>query len=212
MMLTMKSGIRSIVILLVLLNLVFFMLQWLLGADFTSSFMLIKGQALVRPWILVTSMFLHNGVYHLIVNMYVLLVFGGLVEERIGKKRFLLLYFISGIVASFIGNFIYSAALGASGAVFGVLGALVMVMPHLKVYPMFVPVPVRLWIVLILFTIIDVLFFPNVAVLAHITGGIVGLLFGFWLNKQKKKFIKKFSSKKHLGSKDIDEYLRDGMV
>ena len=77
-----------------------------------------------EPWRMITSMFLHYGVIHLLVNMYALYVLGTSLEPALGTPRFLLVYFFCGIaagIASLIFN-IYAPSAGASGALFGLFG------------------------------------------------------------------------------------------
>lgn len=77
-------------------------------------------------WRFLTSIFLHNGIFHLVLNM-IGLFYGGLAAERIlGSKRFLLMYLVSGLFASVTSYFFHDETLsvGASGAVFGVFGFL----------------------------------------------------------------------------------------
>jgi membrane associated rhomboid family serine protease len=75
-----------------------------------------------RPWSVVTYMFLHAGVWHLLFNMLALYFFGPRVEARLGSRQFLLLYFISGLVGALTSLLTPSAAiLGASAAIFGVM-------------------------------------------------------------------------------------------
>jgi membrane associated rhomboid family serine protease len=77
-------------------------------------------------WRLVTPMFLHFGIFHLALNMYALYLFGPLVEQSFGSRRMLLLYFITGVagnVAEFVLASPHSVGAGASGAVFGLFGA-----------------------------------------------------------------------------------------
>lgn len=75
-------------------------------------------------WRLVTAMFIHIGVIHLLFNLYALNALGPLVEGFFGHRRFLLIYFIGGIWGS-VASFAFSDALsaGASGAIFGLVGA-----------------------------------------------------------------------------------------
>jgi membrane associated rhomboid family serine protease len=76
-------------------------------------------------WRLITAAFLHYGPIHLLLNMVALWWFGSLLEQRIGSGRFLLLYIVSGLAGS-AGALIWSPTtptVGASGAIFGVLGA-----------------------------------------------------------------------------------------
>ena len=77
-------------------------------------------------WRLFTAMFLHAGLLHLALNMYALYLFGFLVEEAFGKVKFLAIYLVSGLLASAV-SFAFGPTLevgvGASGAIFGLLGA-----------------------------------------------------------------------------------------
>jgi membrane associated rhomboid family serine protease len=76
-------------------------------------------------WRLITAAFLHYGPFHLLLNMLGLFWFGSLLEQRIGAGRYLLLYFVSGLAGS-AGALVLSpnsATVGASGAIFGILGA-----------------------------------------------------------------------------------------
>ncbi|WP_409070193.1 rhomboid family intramembrane serine protease [Clostridium sp. FAM 1755] len=73
---------------------------------------------------LITSMFLHGGLIHLALNMYALNSIGPLIENYFGKVKYLIIYFISGILSSYFSYlFSPSVSIGASGAIFGVLGA-----------------------------------------------------------------------------------------
>ena len=74
---------------------------------------------------LVTGMFMHGSIWHLLCNMYSLYVIGCATENYFGKKKFLFIYFVSGIIGSmFSCIFNTSWSLGASGAIFGLMGAL----------------------------------------------------------------------------------------
>jgi rhomboid protease GluP len=77
-------------------------------------------------WRLVTAMFLHIGLLHLAFNSLALYVFGGLIESALGSARMLALYLVTGFAAS-VASFTFGspgiAAAGASGAIFGMLGA-----------------------------------------------------------------------------------------
>src|SRR5439155_3627323 len=76
-------------------------------------------------WWLITAAFLHYGPFHLLLNMFALYWFGSLLEQRIGSGRFLALYLVSGLAGS-AGALLWSPlvpTVGASGAIFGILGA-----------------------------------------------------------------------------------------
>ncbi|MBI2652993.1 rhomboid family intramembrane serine protease [Candidatus Woesearchaeota archaeon] len=210
----MKFEIRTAVAPLILLNVVIFMLQITLGRSFTNSFMLISSDIFSRPWILLTSMFLHGGVNHILFNMYALFIFGPMLEQRIGAKRFLLVYILSGVIAAFFSSFFYKFALGASGAIMGMIGALIILMPDLGLLLFFV-IPMPLWVAGIIYALMDLfgIFFPSgVGNIAHLVGMGIGLIYGLYLKKEKRKFDRRFSSKKHLESDDIEDYLRTGRI
>lgn len=79
-----------------------------------------------EPWRIISSMFLHIGIVHLLVNIFSLYFLGSILESRLGMTRFLLLYFFCGIaagIASLIFN-VFTISAGASGALFGLYGYL----------------------------------------------------------------------------------------
>ena len=89
-------------------------------------------------WRFITSMFLHADIEHLMSNMLMLYLAGELVERYTGKVRFIVLYFFGGICGTFLYagyEFLmgmYVETIGASGAVFGVIGALLVIVIHHK--------------------------------------------------------------------------------
>ena len=84
---------------------------------------------------LITSMFMHGGVMHLICNCYTLYIVGSQIENFFGKFKYLLIYFISGIIGGLLSMLFNSGvSIGASGAIFGLLGALLYFGYHYRVY------------------------------------------------------------------------------
>jgi rhomboid protease GluP len=84
---------------------------------------------------LITAAFIHGGVLHLFCNMYSLYVVGTQIETLLGKWKFLVIYFISAITASLLSGVLgTSLSVGASGAIFGLLGALVYFGYHYRLY------------------------------------------------------------------------------
>jgi membrane associated rhomboid family serine protease len=157
-------------------------------------------------WTFLTSMFMHAGFLHLLVNMISLIFVGSLVEKIIGKKRYFLVYLLSGLFASAV--FILSAlifknalstyAVGASGAIFGLIGVLIVLTPNLPVYLMFIPIPVKMKyagpVLLILLWLISIV--GNIAIgnFAHFGGLILGLIYGLYLRTKfpnKVRYISK---------------------
>ncbi|MFH1592016.1 MAG: rhomboid family intramembrane serine protease [Candidatus Woesearchaeota archaeon] len=165
-----------------------FILQRIFDPAFTNLFVLRSDILLSRPWTLFTSIFLHGSLSHLLLNGFGLALFGSILENYIGSKRFLILFFSSGLFASIFIPFFYSAALGASGAIFGVLGTLTYLKPKMTIWVNFLPMP--LWIAAIYWTLENVLgiFIPdNIANLAHLSGLGFGLVFGYFIKEKSVK-------------------------
>jgi membrane associated rhomboid family serine protease len=100
------------------------------GAFSPRSGTLVAGVADGAPWQLVTSMFTHVQVFHIGFNMLALWVLGPGLEAAVGRTRFLLLYFVSGLAGSACVMWFAapnSQTLGASGAIFGLMGALLVI-------------------------------------------------------------------------------------
>ena len=139
-----------------------------------------------RPWTIVTNMFAHAGLWHVLGNMVTLYFFGSFLVKLIGVKKFLLVYFGGGI----LGNLFYillgspfSIAIGASGAVFALGGALTAITPKLKVYIFPIPAPIPLWIAIIGgFLILSLI--PSIAWQAHLGGLLLGLITGYFFRKK----------------------------
>ena len=141
---------------------------------------------------ILSSMFMHGGIAHLLGNMFFLHVFGDNLEDRFGHFKYLMLYFFWGVMAAFAHS-IYAVAtgqgdipaIGASGAISGVLGAYLVFYPHAKIHTIifaFFITTVRIpAIAYIPFWFIMQLVFAfigqsgGVAYLAHIGGFIIGL-------------------------------------
>lgn len=142
---------------------------------------------------LFSSMFMHGSIAHLLGNMFFLYVFGDNLEDRFGHFRYLLLYLFWGVMAS-IAHSVYAIstgegaipAIGASGAISGVLGAYLIFFPHAKIHTIifaFFITTVRIpAIAYIPFWFIMQLIFAligqsgGVAYLAHIGGFLIGLI------------------------------------
>jgi membrane associated rhomboid family serine protease len=118
--------------------------------------------------------------------MMFLFFFGPELERRIGGKRFLAVFFPSGIVAA-IGYSLWSVlilqstapAVGASGALMGIFACLAVLAPHIEVYIYFIPM--KITYALIFFALLDLLFFSSgdaIAHSAHLSGVIAGLVMG----------------------------------
>jgi membrane associated rhomboid family serine protease len=147
---------------------------------------------------IVISMFLHGGLMHIGSNMLYLWIFGDNIEDRLGHARYLLFYLLCGFLATYAHAFFSPTstlpAIGASGAIAGVLGAYLLLYPHARVMtliPIFFFITLRelpaililgLWFVLQLFSgvgslgVQDAQDVGGVAWFAHIGGFLAGML------------------------------------
>lgn len=129
-------------------------------------------------WRLVTPMFLHGGIMHILFNMFCLFVFGPELEKITGKMRFFTLYMLSGIFANVATFFLqdpFYQHLGASGAIFGIFGAYGALIYYTRnTMPQLRQVILPIIVVSLVMTFIQ----PYINATAHITGLIVGFLIG----------------------------------
>ena len=148
-----------------------------------------------QPWGIITSMFLHDGFFHLFANMITLYFFGNYLNRLIGSRKFLLVYFGGGILGGIffvlLGTLMsttsLSLAIGASGAVFALGGALAVMMPRLRVFIFPIPAPLPLWVAVIGgFVILS--FLPFIAWEAHLGGLLFGLGAGYLLKKRRRYY------------------------
>jgi len=141
-----------------------------------------------QPWTIVSSMFAHDGIYHIIFNMLTLYFFGMYVLALVGEARFFLVYFIGGLVGNVLFLLINhtGSAVGASGAIFALGGLLVVLVPRLKVMIFPIPIPMDLWIALLLsLTVLS--FLPGIGWQAHVGGFLTGLAAGYFFKYQARR-------------------------
>ena len=162
--------------------------------ELANAFVFIPGLALVRPWTVVTYMFLHGDLMHLLFNMLALFFFGPRVEDRILSRQFAILYFLSGIAGALL-SVIFSPGspiIGASGGVFGVMLAFAWFWPHEQILIWGVlPVPAR---VLVILTTLFALWSGfggvggGIAHFAHLGGYLGAFLYLRWLDRKRLAF------------------------
>ncbi|OGU21854.1 MAG: hypothetical protein A3K13_00625 [Gemmatimonadetes bacterium RIFCSPLOWO2_12_FULL_68_9] len=148
------------------------------------ALVLVPGWMLIRPWTVVTYMFLHADLWHLLFNMLGLFFFGPRLEARLGSRSFLALYFVSGITGALASILTPSAAiLGASGAAFGVFLGYARCWPRDRVYIWGV-FPVEARVLVIVMTVLalygGMTGGGGVAHLAHLGGFVGGFLYLKW--------------------------------
>ncbi|MEA3202184.1 MAG: hypothetical protein QOE90_3612 [Thermoplasmata archaeon] len=165
------------------------------GALETDLFVITNG-FVTHPWTIVTSLFAHENLYpHLFFNMLAIAFMGPAVERLIGSRRFALLFLLSGAVAAVAQILIEEAlhpgeavgALGASGAIQGFMGTLVVLAPTLTILVFFV-IPAPLWAFIAFFVLLDLVGVispgDSVAHFAHLAGLAVGVAYGFYLRQR----------------------------
>ena len=195
----------SVTFILILINVMAFILFSILitAGVIPLDFIAIKPSNILQGanlWTFITSMFMHAGFFHLFVNMLSLLFIGSIIEKILGQKRYFYFYIISGLLAGLFfvfSSLIFSSdlntfAVGASGALFGLIGLLVLLTPNLPVFVMFIPIPIKMKYaapgILILLWMISIAGNVPIGNTAHLGGLLVGLAYGIYLrNKYKKK-------------------------
>jgi membrane associated rhomboid family serine protease len=204
-----------------------FIFQNLAGDRIVWFFGLVPGVALPNGylWQFASYLFLHVGIAHLFFNMLALWMFGCDVEQAIGSRRFLFLFFFSGIgagVCAYIFYPMFTVIMGASGAVFGVIVAFAMLFPERVVTLLLffvIPVSMKAKYLALIFAGIELLFVighgegDTVAHFAHLGGAFFGYAYIRWLRKRESRptFLK--SSREPLDRVDLilDKVLKGGL-
>ena len=178
-------------------------------------------------WQLITSMFLHGGIRHILGNSLFLLVFGPFVEDKLGWKEYLFLYFLTGIAANlvhgmmvglFMREKVFIPTLGASGAISGIMGVYLYRCYYSKIKLLIsIWLPIRIQIpaviILILWFIQDFMggidttrgIYKNVAFWAHVGGFVAGfgackyLRYEAAARKEKLEFVAETTLNQYAG-------------
>lgn len=173
-----------------LICILFFIIQITISG-FTELFVLNDSALKGEYWRFLTAIFLHGSTIHLLYNLFALALFGSILEKLIKGRKFLLVFFISGILANLIAVNFYPSSLGASGAIMGILGCLAVIKPMMMVWAFGFPMP--MFIASILWVIGDVLgalgAFGDTGIgnIAHLSGIAVGFLAGILIRIFKRR-------------------------
>ena len=166
----------------------------------TELMIFIPRLIVVRPWTVITYMFLHGGMMHLVFNMLGLFFFGPRVEERLGSRSFVYLYLISGITGALLSLIMgpSAAVLGASAAVFGVMLAFAWFWPEAPIHIWGI-IPIKARTLVIITTVLSLWsgfggVRGNVAHFAHLGGYVGAFLYLKWLDRKRLDFRKKATS------------------
>lgn len=135
-----------------------------------------------RAYSLLTSMFMHAGFSHLFMNLLMLVLVGLVFEQRIGTRPFIVLYLLAGLCGTLTFAVIRwndpVSAVGASGAIIGILAGFARLYPNEKMMFFFLPIPLSVWTVVLMLLLMQLVYVftnPRVAVEAHLGGLAAGI-------------------------------------
>jgi membrane associated rhomboid family serine protease len=142
-----------------------------------------------RPWTIISSMFVHGNFLHILFNMISMYFLGSFFIRAAGERSFLAVFFLGGLA----GNILFalmanplSTGIGASGAVFALGGALAVMVPRVPVFIFFIPIPVPLWVAIIIFFLLS--FLPSIAWQAHLGGLLLGVIAGLIFRRRRRVY------------------------
>jgi len=229
------GGITTAIKYLLIVNGVIFVLQYLAPNGLLFDLFGMKPSEVIGNayiWQLFTYMFLHDGPWHIIFNMFFLWMFGCEVERTLGTREFVKYYFICGVGAALFHLVInYGSPIpvvGASGAIYGVMAAFAVLFPERVItLLLFLVLPVQIkakYLVMIfagISLLVGTLGNDNVAHFAHLGGMLVGFLYlkldwrldyvGTWLRQQREsrkviRNVKRQQAIQHMRER-VDEIL-----
>ncbi|MBU1925288.1 MAG: rhomboid family intramembrane serine protease [Candidatus Omnitrophica bacterium] len=181
------SDFKAVKYLLVINTAVFIFINIFPAFDWFSHFGLVPAEifAQFKVWQLVTYLFLHQGLWHLVINMLMLWMFGSVIENIWGSRQFLFFYFFCGAGAGLC-SFLFSGSsfmpvVGASGAIFGILVAYALMFPD-NIILLFLIFPMKMRHAILVLAGINLLGAVSasgggIAYFAHLGGGLFGYLY-----------------------------------
>ena len=201
---------------LIIINVGLFLLRFVAKSqiDLAGIFGLSPNTVWPMIWQPITYMFIHGDLFHVLINMFVLWMFGSEMESIWGRAQFLRYYFLTGVGSGLVWLLFnagqsYSVLIGASGAIYGILIAYGMMFPNRTVYLYFmIPIKVK-WFVVFLGAVAFLSSFnnnTNISHLTHLSGMVIGFVylryywhwkdFRFSVHKQIEEFRSSISSKR----------------
>ena len=159
--------------------LVAFVLQQIIGFE---PFVLDTDLMWFEPWRIPLSIIGHGSAEHLLGNLFSLLLFGFILERSVGSRPMLALFIGAGLMVSIATPFTpYDRVIGASGAIFALIGALVVLRPMMPIWATAVPLPMFLaGLVYVLIDLLGVLYPAGTANYSHLIGMVIGIGAGLW--------------------------------
>lgn len=165
-------------------TLLVYVLQLVTGGAVTSAFAYAGVLTPSEPWRMITTMFVHSqsSIFHILFNMYSLWIFGRILEQMLGPWRFLALYMLSGLGGSVAVLFLMPDVwvVGASGAIFGLLGAFFVIQRGLGSNS-------RQLLIVVALNLVIGFVVPGIAWQAHVGGLLVGSLVAYILMRTRQR-------------------------
>lgn len=165
--------------LLIVINIAVFIWQFLYYGSTTDTRAVVLAGGMyppiAKPWNFLTMFFVHIGIQHLFTNMISLFVYGSLVEHLLGHTKFLLVYLVTGLGGSVAVYFFspFTVTAGASSAIFGLLGSLIILVFYFNQLAQ----RLMIWVVSIAgYNLYSTFTDPNVSVAGHLGGFVTGLM------------------------------------
>ena len=155
-----------------------------------------------QPWTIISSMFVHGSIFHILFNMIALYFLGGFLIRAAGEKSFLVVFFLGGLVGNILyfllGHLVlrgllpplfghpFIPGIGASGGILALGGALAVMVPRVPVIIIPIPVPIPLWVAILIFFLLS--FLPGIAWQAHLGGLLLGLAAGLIFRRRRRTY------------------------
>jgi membrane associated rhomboid family serine protease len=192
-----SQKIPPVVLNLIIINAIVFIAQLVFDSSLGLTNILALypyNSGLFKPYQLVTHMFAHGGFLHILFNMYALWIFGSVLERMWGPKKFLIFYLVCGLAAGLTQMFFVTnaPAIGASGAIMGLLAAFAYTFPNTEFFIIPFPFPIKAKYMAAIFAAFDIFGgfagTDNVAHFAHLGGLVMVILVIIWNKTDKKRF------------------------
>jgi len=175
---------------LIALNVVILVITLIRPSSVINSLGLTPALLSQQPWTIISSMFVHGSIWHILFNMISLYFLGSFLIRATGEKSFLAIFFLGGLAGNLLFIILanpFSTGIGASGGIFAIAGALAIIVPRVPVFIFFIPIPMPLWIAVTILLVLSFLF-SGIAWQAHLGGLLLGLVAGLILKKRRRVY------------------------
>ena len=174
---------------LIAVNALIFVITLVRPAEVAGSLGLTPALLSQQPWTIISSMFVHGSFTHILFNMIGLYFLGSFLIRAVGERSFLAVFFLGGLAGNVLFILLadpFSTAVGASGAIYALGGALAILVPRAPVLIFPIPVPIPLWAAILIFLLLS--FLPGIAWQAHLGGLFLGLVAGLVLRRRRRVY------------------------